>query len=299
MAMPNPRADLAPVASDPGTIMEEVVAKGDLKLLTAEQRATYYTNVCKSMGLNPFTAPFQYITLNGKLTLYATRTAADQLRKLNGVDVLAVEREIVDDLIVVTVRVRDRDGRTDEEVGAVSFGGLKGEAKANAIMKAITKAKRRATLSICGLGWLDETEVETVPSARAATVDLETGEITEPATLPEPPRRPARLSEMRAQQAQQAQQAQPAAQVELVDPAEDRERANRRAHAVANGIYGDKGHDVLHILAEIGNKGSLNDCTAEQLDGMATRLEALASDPQALDEWHAKWIAPRLPAEGN
>ena len=33
-------------------------------------------------------------------------------------------------------------------------------------MKAETKAKRRVTLSICGLGMLDETEVETIPGAR-------------------------------------------------------------------------------------------------------------------------------------
>ena len=35
-------------------------------------------------------------------------------------------------------------------------------ALANAIMKAETKAKRRVTLSICGLGMLDETELETI-----------------------------------------------------------------------------------------------------------------------------------------
>jgi hypothetical protein len=51
--------------------------------------------------------------------------------------------------------------------GAVSLVGLRGEALANAIMKAETKAKRRATLSICGLGFLDETEIETIPDARS------------------------------------------------------------------------------------------------------------------------------------
>ena len=34
----------------------------------------------------------------------------------------------------------------------------------NAKLKAITKAKRRVTLSICGLGFLDETEIETIPT---------------------------------------------------------------------------------------------------------------------------------------
>jgi hypothetical protein len=37
---------------------------------------------------------------------------------------------------------------------------------ANALMKAETKAKRRATLSICGLGMLDETEVEDIQGAQ-------------------------------------------------------------------------------------------------------------------------------------
>jgi hypothetical protein len=56
------------------------------------------------------------------------------------------------------------DGRTDESLGAVSLVGLEGEALANSLMKAETKAKRRVALSICGLGMLDETEVEAIPS---------------------------------------------------------------------------------------------------------------------------------------
>src|SRR5690606_34807847 len=132
----------------------------------------------ESLGLNPFTKPFEYINLNGKLTLYAKRDATDQLRAINGVSVEITSREMHDNgIYVVTARARTPDGRTDEAIGAVSVAGLKGEALANAIMKAETKAKRRVTLSICGLGWLDETEVADVPDARTATVDHETGEI--------------------------------------------------------------------------------------------------------------------------
>jgi hypothetical protein len=61
--------------------------------------------------------------------------------------------------------VQDKHGRTDIARGAVNISGLKGEMLANAMMKAETKAKRRATLSICGLGLLDEVEVETIPGA--------------------------------------------------------------------------------------------------------------------------------------
>jgi hypothetical protein len=37
--------------------------------------------------------------------------------------------------------------------------------------KAVTKAKRRVTLSICGLGMLDESEVASIPGARTSGVD--------------------------------------------------------------------------------------------------------------------------------
>jgi hypothetical protein len=53
---------------------------------------------------------------------------------------------------------------------------------ANLQMKAVTKGKRRLTLSLCGLGWLDETEVETIPNAQPVIV-TEKGEI---APIPEP-----------------------------------------------------------------------------------------------------------------
>lgn len=66
---------------------------------------------------------------------------------------------------MVVAYVKDRSGRTDCATGAVPLGNLKGEALANALMKAETKAKRRATLSICGLGLLDETEVGSIPGA--------------------------------------------------------------------------------------------------------------------------------------
>ncbi|MGE5594790.1 MAG: hypothetical protein ACM3S1_01995 [Hyphomicrobiales bacterium] len=72
-----------------------------------------------------------------------------------------------------------KDGRTDESVGAVSVKGLQGENLANALMKAETKATRRVTLSVAGLGWLDETEVASVQDAPAVNVDLETGEVVD------------------------------------------------------------------------------------------------------------------------
>jgi hypothetical protein len=169
------------VTRDAGAIAEQVAIVGDLSKLSPDQRMAYYGEVCKSVGLNPLTRPFQYIQLNGKLTLYATRDATDQMRRLRGVSIAIVGRERIEDVYVVTAHATTPDGRADESTGAVALGSLKGENLANALMKAETKAKRRVTLSICGLGWLDESELDTIRDARPTRVDYETGEVLDSA----------------------------------------------------------------------------------------------------------------------
>ena len=163
--------------------IEDLLIKGDLASLSAEQRTEYYMRVCTSIGLNPMTQPFSYLVLNGKLTLYANRACADQLRKINGISVEIVSQEIREGLLTVHVRAKDKDGRTDEDLGVVSIGKASGEIAANLVLKAITKAKRRVTLSISGLGHLDETEVEDIPASSKLVLpphNPKTGEIIEP-----------------------------------------------------------------------------------------------------------------------
>jgi hypothetical protein len=150
--------------------IEQVLIGGDLARLSPDLRVAYYNRVCESLGLNPLTKPFAYITLNGKLVLYALKDATEQLRKRHGVAIVELTSQRLEDVFVVTAKAQDKSGRTDASTGAVAIGSLKGEALANALMKAETKAKRRVTLSICGLGMLDETEVETVPQASGYTV---------------------------------------------------------------------------------------------------------------------------------
>lgn len=150
--------------ADHSAMIESVVIQGDLSKLPPRARADYYAKVCESIGVNPLTRPFAYIKLkDGSEKLYALRDCADQLRSKHKVTISIVSRDASDDVYVVTARAMMPDGRADESTGAVATKGLQGEALANALMKAETKAKRRVTLSICGLGWLDETEVETIP----------------------------------------------------------------------------------------------------------------------------------------
>lgn len=160
---------VAPV-KDKTTLMHEVIIKGDLRNLTPEQQGQYYMKVCESTGLNPLTKPFEYIVLNGKMVLYALRGCTDQLRAIHNISVVELSESDREGVFIVTAKVTNGEGRTDAAKGAVNIQGLKGDALANALMKAETKAKRRATLSICGLGLLDESELETIPQAAISPV---------------------------------------------------------------------------------------------------------------------------------
>lgn len=148
------------------SLLEQVVIGGDLAKLTPQERVGYYRDMCASLGLNPLTKPFAYLTLNGKLVLYAQRDCTDQLRRINGISVELVETKTIGGAFTVIARASDKTGRSDAATGAVWTDGLKGEALCNAMMKAETKAKRRATLSICGLGLLDEAEVDSIAGAQ-------------------------------------------------------------------------------------------------------------------------------------
>lgn len=145
-------------------IMESLVSTGDLSKLNPTQRVQWYHSRCAAAGLDPRCQPFEYVTFQGKLQLYAKKTATDQLTAIHRLKVEVISQATDEDsgLRLVNCRATFPDGRYSEDLGAVSISGLRGEALANAMMKAVTKAKRRTILSACGLGMLDETEVESL-----------------------------------------------------------------------------------------------------------------------------------------
>ncbi|EAJ4153231.1 hypothetical protein C2Q16_09220 [Campylobacter coli] len=156
---------------------ELALVKGDLSKLSDVERASYVKNLCESLGLNMLTKPFEYIVLNGKLTLYANKSATDQLRQIRKVSITKTEVAQVGDIYMVTAYAATPDGRTDCDTGALNIKNLGGDNLANAIMKAITKAKRRVTLSICGLGMLDEGELETIWGSDEKAIENKAKEI--------------------------------------------------------------------------------------------------------------------------
>lgn len=169
-----------PAPTEAEFLLQQIVNAADLGGLTPDTRVKYYAAVCESVGLNPLTKPFDFMSLNGKTVLYAKRECTDQLRKLHHIDIQIMDRIAVEGVYVVTARATMPNKRQDESTGAVSlrfpkvYKNKKGEYiphpkagqdvdaedKANAMMKAETKAKRRVTLSIVGLGVLDESEID-------------------------------------------------------------------------------------------------------------------------------------------
>ncbi len=179
---------------DQNTILEKVITKSDLSDLTSEQKISYYNAICVSLGLNPLTKPFEFLALEDKksgkikVVLYARKDATEQLRKINGVSIWKVEQKLDSDCWIVTAYAKTTDGREDIDEGVVYIKGLLGESRSNAIMKAITKAKRRVTLSICGLGFLDESEIDSILNAQLLASPEQEAIMTE-SDLSRPPNR--------------------------------------------------------------------------------------------------------------
>jgi hypothetical protein len=161
-------------------IIASLVMNGDISKLSAQQRVHYYKQFCEKLGLDPLLQPFRILRLHGREILYCDRGGAQQLNKLHKLSHEIKARENVNNCYVVTAQASTPDGRKTESIGAVPVSNLSGENLCNAMMKAETKAKRRATLDLLGLGILDETEVETMVASTThePTVDRapETGD---------------------------------------------------------------------------------------------------------------------------
>lgn len=149
------------LAISDGTIAKAFKDNG-VHTLTAIERRNFYRWQCDRLGLDPYSFPMDYLeTRDGRLVLYPNQKATDQLRKHRGLSVKVVSRELTEDLAIVVAECIDRQGRTTQAIGTAEltdkFGKpLTGQLKAQAVMKADTRARRRATLAACGLDSEDE-----------------------------------------------------------------------------------------------------------------------------------------------
>lgn len=179
-----------PIVTLDKKVVSNLILHNDIKQLTAEQKVDFVLTLCQNLGLNPALAPFSVLELQGREIIYANKSCTEQLRKIYGVSITSSKSDIIsmEDgamLYRTVVTLQDQTGRTDTGVGIVPLKGynnksLSADVLANALMKADTKAKRRGTLSICGLGFLDESELDTLPNAKPIEVVLEKDAIPQP-----------------------------------------------------------------------------------------------------------------------
>lgn len=162
--------DLARTGTLDPAALESLVLRGDISGLTATQRVQYYLGMCRILGLDAATQPLAYLRLSGKEVLYVTRGATDRLAAMH-----SLNREIIDGpkvidlagtkLVIAVCRATLPGGRYETATATLPLSD-----HATVLMKAETKAKRRATLAILGLGLLDETEVDSIPGAEVDSI---------------------------------------------------------------------------------------------------------------------------------
>ena len=138
--------------------IERVILNRDLRSLTEIERVQYNFALCRSLGLNPLTNPIDYLVNDGKMTPYINATGVAQLRAIHGISTKITSRT-TDNQHLHYVTAIATDGRRTEESTAIvaltdKFGKhLLGQRRADKMMAAETKAKRRATLALVGIHW--------------------------------------------------------------------------------------------------------------------------------------------------
>lgn len=170
------KAELA--AKEGADAINALVLKGDTSLLTEPEKIQYYHAVCNSLGLNPATRPFEFLNFqatddqldekgklikkgkSGKEVLYPNKNCAEQLRMMHGVSLSGPKFTFEgpsNQVIICEVTAKTRDGREDTDIGVVdrTAGKDKWLSLGDGMLKATTKAKRRVTFSMLGLGFLN------------------------------------------------------------------------------------------------------------------------------------------------
>lgn len=179
------KKEISNIAASNDVILEKIIIGKNIACLSPKEKVRYVLSLCSCVGLNPLTHPIQIIEFDGKEIPYFTKDATEQLRKMHNVSITSIETKVVGNICVATAFAETPDGRKDCSTGAVSLRGkdggmLSGKPLSNAMMIAETKSKRRVTLSICGLGFMDESELEGLPGAKVVNISYPDQEDNEP-----------------------------------------------------------------------------------------------------------------------
>lgn len=125
---------------------------GKCDKLSDDQKAEYGNWLSIKMGVSPDLRPIDFIPTKNGIKPYLNKSAAELIRDARSISITDLTISEQNGMYLVICNVRDTKGRIDSDIGAWP----KGNELHNSLMKAVTKAKRRATLSICRLGGLIE-----------------------------------------------------------------------------------------------------------------------------------------------
>lgn len=136
-------------------------ANGSVTHLDKSTKSMLLVKLGNYLGLNQYVQPFRiYRDVNGDEFLYATKECCAELRHINGISVTDIQTSFEGELVYVKATGINNKGRLSTEIGSVNIAVLDGQDKANGVMWATTKAKRRLTLDLSGLGVLADVEVK-------------------------------------------------------------------------------------------------------------------------------------------
>lgn len=174
-----PAFDLDAALEEATVAMRRASAAGkDTRALSQGEREAALASLSRALGLNPLTNPVRFIALQGGEALYVTRQATDQIAarlKINRETIVGPEIRDIGGVKMVFCQVRASEpgpnGRSDVATATLPL-----KDPCNDLMKCETKGKRRATLSLVGLGLLTEDDAE---AARDSDAVLAGGDPTE------------------------------------------------------------------------------------------------------------------------
>jgi hypothetical protein len=167
------------------------LATGNVNLTRADEQQACAEALVQQLGLRMSSMPIKFLkTRNGEIQPYLTASGAADIMISTGASVTDVQMTTVHGCAICRSTILTRDNRTGVATGAVALDGLRGEALANAFMKAETKSVRRNVLRTCrpDAVWLIQDEdIEGIEGAKRLPEVIDQPAAAVPQTeLPEP-----------------------------------------------------------------------------------------------------------------
>jgi hypothetical protein len=148
-------------------ILTNLGLNGSVSHFDKSQKQALLSKLCITLGLNEELQPFRiYSNTRGEEYIYATKECCAQLRHRECISIHEIGEPIfANSTISVRVKGSNKHGRESWEIGSVGVvPELSPSQVAHGVMTAVTKAKRRLTLCLSGLGVLADVELEDMNS---------------------------------------------------------------------------------------------------------------------------------------